>query len=501
VDGEIRITESDRVIDVTMAPPYEIGDRFAEAGAVARQLQNDFHVQQGEICATDPIKLYAAGYVEDCNGNNAGATYLVTQMPPSPRSGELNTIPMILQMDQDEAFVWVGHTPPETEYFSYQLYLMNRFFADEETPTVKKLYARLGDSINSYNLPWSDDPFEQFFVLIMAGNRNTYAAVEQAVLAAGIDPDRILSLVIPDKTEPDLDIRFGLEVTSDSFNFLHRASVFAGEADEAAYAGNPTLEILRVTPRTELAANPMERPAGRDRRTGVREQDLAGMADLLENLKTEIIATHAGNYQYVRELQTGTWMFPGGDVAIAEGEDVLGETNDTLYLKSGAFTLHEDDLIVVYGANHDKTGKSVYSNVSCYGAQAENGIGGVISTPWSPDAPGRVSYFGTAGEYLPDAAPDQQEKLYVYKFARNAIDEHTVVIPYNLDGSFTGHNNGDTVFMGFRIYVDRLTTVGPWPGTVRDWEYFSFTGPPDGELFFDQAILFTNTAPPDPSTP
>ncbi len=82
--------------------------------------------------------------------------------------------------------------------------------------------------------------------------------------------------------------------------------------------------------------------------------------------------------------------------------------------------------------------------------------------------------------------------LYVYKFARTAMDDNTFVIPYNQDGSFTGHNNGDTVFMGFRIYVDRQTSVGPWPGDVGDGSYFSITGPPDSEVFFDQAILSTN---------
>ncbi|MEW6078488.1 MAG: hypothetical protein AB1724_11795 [Thermodesulfobacteriota bacterium] len=497
VSGDIQLSEDERIITVTMPPPGEIGDKFPEAGMIAGQLKNDFIVQPGEICRTDPIRLYAAGYVEDCNGNNAGASYLVTQVPPSPRSGELSTVPMILKMDQDEAFVWIGRTPPETRYFSYQLYLMNRFYADEGTPTVKKLYARLADAVNSYNFPFSNDPFEQFFVLIIAGNRSTCDAVERAVLAAGIDSGRILSLVIPNRTEPDLPIRFGLDLAADSFNFLHRASVFASEVDEDAYTADPTLEILRVTPMTELASNPMERQDSRDRRTGVREQDTPGLAEMLEELKTEIIAAHGGDYQYVRELGTGTWMFPGGDVAIAEAEDVLGETNDTLYLKTREFILHEDDLIVVFGANHDLTGKSVYSNVSCYGL-AENGVGGIVSTPWSPEAPGRRSYFGTAPAYLrdlPDADPDRSNMLYVYKFARTALDENTFAIPYNPDGSFTGHNNGDTVFMGFRIYVDRLTTVGPWPGDVRDGSYFSVTGPPDGEVFFDQAILFTNSSP------
>jgi len=500
VAGEIQVSENEGIISVTLPPAGEIGDRIPETAAVAEQLQSDFLVQPGEICRTDPIRLYVSGYVEDCNGNNAGASYLVTQVPPSPRAGELKTIPLVLKMDQDEAFVWVGRTPSETAYFSYQLYLMNRLFWVDGSPMVKKIYARLADAVNNYNFPLNGDPFERFFVLVIAGNQNTHDAVERAVLTAGIDPDRILSLVIPAQTEPDLGIRFGLDLTADSFNFLHRASVFARQADEDVYTAAPTLEILRLTPLTALAADPMERIVSRDRRTGVREQDTAGLADLLETLRDRIIAAHAGDYGHVRELGTGTWMYPGGDVAIAEAEDVLGETNDTLYLKTETFTLHADDLIVVYGPNHDLTGKSVYANVSCYGALAENGVGGIVSTPWSAEAPGRTSYFGTAAVYLPEADPDQADRVYAYKFARTAEDQHTFVIPDNQDGSFTGHNDGDTVFMGFRIYVDRLTTVGPYPGDVRDGSYFPVAGPPDSEVFFDQAILFTNT-PPEPDIP
>ena len=86
-------------------------------------------------------------------------------------------------------------------------------------------------------------------------------------------------------------------------------------------------------------------------------------------------------------------------------------------------------------------------------------------------------------------------KLYVYKFARKPIDENTFVILYNQDSSYNGINNGVTVFMGYRMYVDVQTTIGPYPGDTKDGNYFSFAGPPNSEVFFDQAIVFTNTPP------
>jgi hypothetical protein len=355
-------------------------------------------------------------------------------------------------------------------------------------PGFKKVYARLGDSINSYNIPLNDNPFKNFFVLIITGNKETHDQVALAIQQAGISQELIFSLVVPE------EVKFGLEKVSDVLSLLHRATNFDRDSDKEDYVNNPTLEILRVTPREEKAEIPIEQPVPRDRETGVHEQDIVGIGALLETLKANVIAKHGGNFQYVKELKTSTWMYPGNDQAIEEGENVYGETNDTLYLQTEQFVLNDDDLIIVLGVNHDQTGKTVYSNVSCYGTPAMNGIGGVTSTPKTTEVPDRISYFGTAKEYLPDVPKAQQEMLYVYKFARKSIDENTFVIPYN-DGSYKGINNGVTVFMGYRMYVNIQTTIGPYPGDTADGNFFSFEGPPDCEVFFDQAIVFTNTPP------
>jgi len=492
LSGQIEVEAGGSVISVTVSPPLEIGDIVPQAQAIAQQLEAKFHVRQGEISQVKPIELFTAGYTPDCNANNATNPYFTVQNPISPRVDLFNRAPIGLQMDQDEAFVWVGNTPPECKYFSYQHFLMNRYYYLDDPPLEKgftKIFARLGDSINNYNIPLSNDPYRKFFVFIITGNQEVHDDVALAIQQAGIAEDRILSLVLPD------DVRFGLKMESDGLTFLHRAVTFDRDSEKEVYLNDPTLEILRVTPRVERAKLPMEPPVPPDRQTGVREQDIAGLGALLERLRTNVIAKHRGNYQYVKQLKTSTWMYPGNGQAIEERLNVLGETNDTLYLQTEPFVLNDDNLIIVLGVNHDQTGKSVYSNVSCYGLPFYNGVGGVTSTPWTPEVPDRISYFGTAEEYLPDVSEAQQDMLYVYKFARRPIDESTYVILYNQDGSYNGINNGVTVFMGYRIYVDVQTTIGPYPGDTKDGNYFSFEGPPDSEVFFDQAILFTNSPP------
>lgn len=494
LSGEISVENNadDWIIDISAEAAQPIGSVVPEAKIIADELNQDFDIRQGEISLTNAVELYASGYLLDSNGNNANNSYLVVQNPISPRAKFYNRMPMALSMDQDEALVWVGYTPPETKYFSYQNYIVTRTFL-EYPPSIKKLYARLGDSVNNYNMETSDDPFNQFHVFIISNNVDTQEAITEAIVRSGISQDRIVNLDIPAETGPGTDMRFGQGPIADSFNFLHRASLFSSDEDKSDYTSQPPLEILRVTPKKYTFSNPLPRPMEAGRMTGVSEQDDPELGSLLEELQDNIIATYGKDYKYAKVLKTSTWLYPGGDVAIEEGEDVLGETNDTLYLKSEEFNLNDDDLIVVFGPNHTQTGKSVYSNVSLYGATIKNGIGGINSVPATTDAPSILSYFGSAAQYMPKASQPQQDKLYVYKFARHAVGDNTFVIPDNSDGRFEGFNDGDRVHLGFRSYVDLLSGVGPYPGDVRDWEFFDFNGPADSEVYFDQVIIFTNS--------
>ena len=490
LQGTATADQTNSIIYITKTAAHAIGDTVSEASAVATQIQNaGFTIRQGEINLTSATEMYVAGYMPDCNGNNASNAYLVTQNPISPRGTVFNGLPMGVYMDQDEAFVWIGRTPPSCEYYSYQHYLMSRYYAGQ-TPALKKIYARLGDSVNNYNIGLSSGTYGQLFALVIAGNQTTFNSVKSAMITAGVNSGQIKSLVLPSET-----VRFGLTLTDDALSFLHRVTLFTNETTGQSYLNSPPLEILRVTPSSKLAANPMTTPTETVRKTSVREQSDSSLGELMERLRKAIVARYGSGYKYVHQLKTSTWMYPGGTQAIANAENVLGETSDTLYLQSQQFILHDDDLIVAYGVNHTTSGKTVYSNVSCYGATAYNGMGGIVSLAATTDAPGRVSYRDTASDYLSDLTTAQQNQVYAYSFSR-AGGTHAFAIPYN-SGDYTGLNSGDTVFMGFRNYVDPSTTVGPYPGdNVTDGRYYAYQGPSSGEVYFDQVLLFTNSAQP-----
>ena len=93
------------------AAPEAIGATIPEARKLAENLSGAFEIGQGELTLANAIDMFAAGYTPDCNGNNAGFPYFVIQAPPSSRTNEYNQLPIVFQMDQDEAIVAMGYTP------------------------------------------------------------------------------------------------------------------------------------------------------------------------------------------------------------------------------------------------------------------------------------------------------------------------------------------------------------------------------------------------------
>ncbi|MCR9545609.1 hypothetical protein, partial [Vibrio antiquarius] len=114
-------------LKLTYEAPGVIGSQVSEAKPIAKILEaSGFLVNQGEISLTNAIDIFSSGYASSANGNNADAAYLVTQIPKSPRTDSYYQIPLLTNLDQDEAIIWVGLTPPNSKYFSYQSYLTYR---------------------------------------------------------------------------------------------------------------------------------------------------------------------------------------------------------------------------------------------------------------------------------------------------------------------------------------------------------------------------------------
>jgi len=94
--------------------------------------------------------------------------------------------------------------------------------------------------------------------------------------------------------------------------------------------------------------------------------------------------------------------------AILRDFNVYGDNRDAAYFKTEDFQLtSDDDFVIVYGINHERTGKAIYSNASFYGAELFNGVAGAFSTVQFPD---------TAAQYFPKGY-ENAGYYYVYKMA------------------------------------------------------------------------------------
>ena len=158
---------------------------------------------------------------------------------------------------------------------------------------------------------------------------------------------------------------------------------------------------------------------------------------------------------------------PEGMTAYLNDINAQGDNRDAAYTMTKDFTLNSDeDFIIVYGINHTKTKKASYTNTVLYSRPMLNGVVSVYNT----------SFEGSADRYL-DASCKDRDSYYVYKLARTQEDSYTAVIPYsegNPQGEYYGVDNGDTLLLAHRAYLEPETGVGP--------SYY--------EIIYDRAIVF-----------
>lgn len=125
----------------------------------------------------------------------------------------------------------------------------------------------------------------------------------------------------------------------------------------------------------------------RPRGTGLTELDLTPEVNALRDA---IIARNPG--MKADDLRPTTWL-EESFVALQKDLDVLGESRDTVYLRNGStFSLADDEFVMVYGVNHEKTGKATYANFAAYNVCKACPYGGENSL--------RVA--GSAFDYFPD---------------------------------------------------------------------------------------------------
>lgn len=417
------------------------------------------------------------------------------------------------QLREDEAFILVGETPPETRYFSYSTYA---YFLSDDPLTSGVDEARqprgiaVGDTTNIATVHTiGPDPFLAPIIYIITGNRETERRVRDAALNAGypaaiINVEAISPIIAP----------LGIGPQDSVFAFGLRAAVPASSADLTEYIvnGNSHMKAFRVTPLNAdgelqvepvLADDPEPVPVLRPKGTGYTEMELY---PALKSLRAAILNEYASlfpgdpGYGY-KELDTDILSVANDRILICEkpyaqlqrGTFAAACTRDNNYLATGPlFKLRNnaDEFVIVYGVNHQATGKSTYGSFSLYGHPLRMiGLGTTLSTKFDKGPDGTGAPGDSARQYLSPNDPYYQvaDKLYAWKVARHCNGEpycmevdmyfesplgeaYNYTCPQYLD-----YDNGeDWLWFIFRNYMEPATSVAP----------------DDNELVYDRAIYF-----------
>ncbi len=112
------------------------------------------------------------------------------------------------------------------------------------------------------------------------------------------------------------------------------------------------------------------------------------------------------------------------------------------------FLLDDEHVVVVFGVNHERTGKGAYSNFTVDDQVRHMGIVSVDSR----------DMVGSARAFLPDHP--QVDDLYAWVVARDCAsrpEPHCAEIPYQCPGV----EAGDPAHITFRVYLEESTGAAP----------------------------------------
>ena len=413
-------------------------------------LESDgFTVQLGELRNQNIIELVDLGISPQCYGNNLGGPYLGYVLPrapgqiePNPYEDKMN-MSVVYRLRPDEAIVYIGKTPPNCTYFSYQTFLYYHYYPMEGM--FRKIFGAVGDTINPLTANTSGEslgyPFDKAIIIMSTADKEIDNRIRTAAMSSGYSPDIFNTEIIPSNI-----LRMGVDAESDSFAFLQRNAYFQNQTLGMDYLDETPGIVLRVTPNQPVELNPYPMPKIRVRGNGnASELDLM---PALSDLRAAILEKYGR--ENATEFVTGIRGIEGYD-AIQRGISALGATRDTTYLNNTTpFTLDDDpsEFLIIYGVNHAATGKASYSNLGIFGAKLNNGVASVDNK----------IFEGTAEEYIP--GNPAAKYLYVWKFARDCNgDENCTVVPTGPGSSGIGLN--ETAFVVFRAYLEKETKVGP----------------------------------------
>lgn len=458
-----------------------------------------FSLTPGEFTYWDMVEATCQGQAPQAGNNPWPNVYLSLQLPPHQGVTPPLPIDRYWQLDKDEAIVLVGQTPPGVAFFHYQV------FAIMVPGIDHRMMMPVGDAINMRTIntigPGANN---RPIVYIITGNRETERRVRAAARKAGYPASIINVEAISPVIAP-----LGTGAEGSWFVLVNRLAVTQDPPAVEDYAKNPPYEVFRLTPNQPIADDPEPVPVLRVQGTGQTEMPLYPSLKLL---RQAILDSYPG--LPLKELDTAiSHDTPLPDlhatvgekpyVGLQRGIDVFGASRDNVTLTTYPWFMlrdGEDEFVIVYGANHETTGKGTYTSFTLY-ADKDRWLGLKDSTVTSNnyDADGQPG--DSARRFLcqndPSQCPADVKYLYAWKVARHCNGEDFCMELkaefVNMDGQTYECNLYD-----WYNFEEGQPLIGPFDPDNAEmnitWRTYvepaTNVGPDDNELLYDRAIYF-----------
>jgi hypothetical protein len=384
-----------------------------------------------------------------CFGNNPSSPYGYPMFQSAPR----------FPMGPSDALVVFMRTPPQMRYFGFTQYLIRRGVG---TPQV---LASLGDTLNNLKFVSFDsaapgqDVHGRLAVLVWTGDLNTQATVAASLAQMGIPSSRANFMLLP----AALPLNLGYSGSADIFSLLMRTALPNVQAEFDAYRAQLPFAVLKLVPGAPPPPVPAPVLGYASEATGVPEDPALATAldSLVADIRTNYRKTFALKKQVVLPfLAKGLDCIAGTATCVLDNHDALYSSD----LTSTAVTFTNlDDIVIVAGVNHQKTGKSLYMNHSVNDPATSTGVVTIDDTQLST-----LSALYHAGV---TSAKDPRAKLYrnLYAYAVSYDCKglkHCLNIPPVTPENPIGLPPGATFGLWERQYVNPLTGVRPDPAEV-----------------------------------
>ena len=201
----------------------------------------------------------------------------------------------IWKLEEMDAIVFLGCTPPPAKYFSFRSYVVTAY----RNLLPKLVFASLGDSTNNLVINTTgltaNNPFGKTAIVTTTADMNTDLKVREAFTAAGVPATAINTDIIPSAL-----VKMGNKPFADTFNMLYRVAVFQEHSQGQAYL-NTTWPILRVSPPPQQSPFPFSIPPLRKRGSGTTEISYSASFSAFMNQVNETIIKGSVNYSVAHD--------------------------------------------------------------------------------------------------------------------------------------------------------------------------------------------------------